>query len=99
MTLRAPPPSETPISSDFVESPLPDSNRRPLPYHGSALPAELRGPALCRVAARRLLRIHARDLVLSRLNIRPSPAASGVAGAGEPLGPVGMAGPGANRRD
>jgi death-on-curing protein len=25
------------------ESPLPDSNRRPLPYHGSALPAELRG--------------------------------------------------------
>ena len=25
------------------ESPLPDSNRRPLPYHGSALPTELRG--------------------------------------------------------
>jgi Polyphosphate kinase 2 (PPK2) len=25
------------------ESPLTDSNRRPLPYHGSALPAELRG--------------------------------------------------------
>ncbi len=24
-------------------SPLPDSNRRPLPYHGSALPTELRG--------------------------------------------------------
>jgi integrase len=31
-------------------SPLPDSNRRPLPYHGSALPTELRGrrPAECR---------------------------------------------------
>jgi hypothetical protein len=26
-----------------VKSPLPDSNRRPLPYHGSALPTELRG--------------------------------------------------------
>ena len=26
-----------------TESPLSDSNRRPLPYHGSALPAELRG--------------------------------------------------------
>ena len=25
------------------ESPLPDSNRKPLPYHGSALPTELRG--------------------------------------------------------
>ena len=25
-------------------SPLPDSNRRPPPYHGGALPAELRGP-------------------------------------------------------
>src|SRR4051794_14867126 len=41
--LRAPPPPETPISSDFEKSPLPDSNRRPLPYHGSALPTELRG--------------------------------------------------------
>ena len=27
----------------LFESPLPDSNRRPLPYHGSALPTELRG--------------------------------------------------------
>src|SRR5205823_3954715 len=27
----------------FPPSPLSDSNRRPLPYHGSALPAELRG--------------------------------------------------------
>ena len=26
-----------------TQSPLSDSNRRPLPYHGSALPAELRG--------------------------------------------------------
>src|ERR1700751_992957 len=26
-----------------LQSPLSDSNRRPLPYHGSALPAELRG--------------------------------------------------------
>jgi len=26
-----------------LQSPLTDSNRRPLPYHGSALPAELRG--------------------------------------------------------
>src|ERR687890_1743186 len=29
----------------FTASPLPDSNRRPLPYHGSALPTELRGRA------------------------------------------------------
>src|SRR4051794_23673722 len=35
--------SETSVSSTFGESPLPDSNRRPLPYHGSALPTELRG--------------------------------------------------------
>src|SRR5262245_19462495 len=27
----------------WFASPLPDSNRRPLPYHGSALPTELRG--------------------------------------------------------
>ncbi len=27
----------------FPKSPLSDSNRRPLPYHGSALPTELRG--------------------------------------------------------
>ncbi len=31
-------------------SPLPDSNRRPLPYHGSALPTELRGRAWQRSA-------------------------------------------------
>ena len=31
------------IFSGFLLSPLPDSNRRPLPYHGSALPTELRG--------------------------------------------------------
>ena len=30
-------------SLQIPESPLSDSNRRPLPYHGSALPAELRG--------------------------------------------------------
>ena len=30
-------------SRTFLSSPLPDSNRRPLPYHGSALPTELRG--------------------------------------------------------
>src|SRR3954454_196583 len=30
---------------DLWESPLTDSNRRPLPYHGSALPTELRGRA------------------------------------------------------
>jgi hypothetical protein len=29
----------------FLESPAPDSNRRPLPYHGSALPTELAGRA------------------------------------------------------
>ena len=34
---------KVPSSSAFPESPLPDSNRRPLPYHGSALPTELRG--------------------------------------------------------
>src|SRR5262249_60378434 len=27
----------------FLASPAPDSNRRPLPYHGSALPTELAG--------------------------------------------------------
>jgi hypothetical protein len=36
-------PSKATNSSAFLESPLPDSNRRPLPYHGSALPTELRG--------------------------------------------------------
>jgi hypothetical protein len=30
------------------ESPLSDSNRRPLPYHGSALPTELRGQKACK---------------------------------------------------
>jgi hypothetical protein len=35
--------SETTTSRTFPTSPLPDSNRRPLPYHGSALPTELRG--------------------------------------------------------
>ena len=37
---------QTPISwrrSRQEASPLPDLNRRPLPYHGSALPTELRG--------------------------------------------------------
>ena len=34
----------------FVPSPLSDSNRRPLPYHGSALPAELRGRSAQRTA-------------------------------------------------
>ncbi len=33
------------------QSPRPDSNRRPLPYHGSALPTELRGRARQRSAA------------------------------------------------
>ena len=33
-------------ASPSAQSPLPDSNRRPLPYHGSALPAELRGHGL-----------------------------------------------------
>src|SRR3954451_4209104 len=36
----------------FFESPLSDSNRRPLPYHGSALPTELRGRAAHRVPRR-----------------------------------------------
>jgi integrase len=31
-------------------SPLSDSNRRPLPYHGSALPTELRGRKTCKPA-------------------------------------------------
>ena len=33
-------------------SPLTDSNRRPLPYHGSALPTELRGQGPARIAGR-----------------------------------------------
>src|SRR5215217_7295793 len=44
---------KTPPERGFLESPLPDSNRRPLPYHGSALPAELRGRATRRVAHQR----------------------------------------------
>jgi hypothetical protein len=35
-------------------SPLSDSNRRPLPYHGSALPAELRGRSELSVSRRRV---------------------------------------------
>src|SRR3954452_12113717 len=31
------------LVADADESPAPDSNRRPLPYHGSALPTELAG--------------------------------------------------------
>jgi hypothetical protein len=34
---------------EITRSPLPDSNRRPLPYHGSALPTELRGRRPARV--------------------------------------------------
>ena len=34
---------KTASKQDIHQSPLTDSNRRPLPYHGSALPAELRG--------------------------------------------------------
>src|SRR5207248_6215532 len=30
-------------SAAFLQSPLTDSNRRPPPYHGGALPTELRG--------------------------------------------------------
>src|SRR5213080_4187405 len=33
-------------SHDPPWSPLTESNRRPSPYHGDALPTELRGPAL-----------------------------------------------------
>ena len=33
----------TPSLRGFPGSPLPDSNRRPPPYHGGALPTELRG--------------------------------------------------------
>ena len=34
--LRAPLSPETPTSSSFVESPLPNSNRRPRPYRGAS---------------------------------------------------------------
>src|SRR5215207_3473131 len=51
-TFRALAPSsgqtKTPPEQGFRESPLPDSNRRPLPYHGSALPTELRGRKTCK---------------------------------------------------
>jgi hypothetical protein len=36
-------PPQPPPTKAIRQSPLSDSNRRPLPYHGSALPAELRG--------------------------------------------------------
>jgi hypothetical protein len=32
------------------QSPLTESNRRPSPYHGDALPTELRGPAALRIS-------------------------------------------------
>src|SRR5713226_6772048 len=35
--------SKIPPCAELSQSPLTDSNRRPLPYHGSALPTELRG--------------------------------------------------------
>ena len=35
---------EAPSSWLVCESPLTESNRRPSPYHGDALPTELRGP-------------------------------------------------------
>ena len=53
-------------------SPLTDSNRRPLPYHGSALPTELRGRSRKRLAEHR----RAPALVL-----RPSSRASSLAWA------------------
>src|SRR5580765_964448 len=34
---------EKPRFARLLQSPLPDSNRRPPPYHGGALPTELRG--------------------------------------------------------
>src|SRR5205823_10181105 len=38
-----------------LKSPLPDSNRRPPPYHGGALPTELRGRGVhCRPSPNRL---------------------------------------------
>ena len=40
------------MSGPFAWSPLTDSNRRPLPYHGSALPTELRGQKTCKSASR-----------------------------------------------
>src|SRR4029077_2417694 len=38
------------LLSHSPPSPLTDSNRRPLPYHGSALPTELRGRSRKRLA-------------------------------------------------
>src|ERR1700733_6459463 len=40
---ESPTSAETCPCAGSYQSPLSDSNRRPLPYHGSALPAELRG--------------------------------------------------------
>src|SRR6266516_1911682 len=45
---RQPSPTEQTATSrkrEKIESPLTDSNRRPPPYHGGALPTELRGRA------------------------------------------------------
>ena len=42
-------------------SPRPGSNRRPLPYQGSALPAELRGPARGPSAAANVQRLCRKD--------------------------------------
>ena len=36
-------PNKKPRRAGLLQSPLPDSNRRPPPYHGGALPTELRG--------------------------------------------------------
>src|SRR5215208_660083 len=56
--LRAPLPPETPTSSEFVESPLPDSNRRPLPHHG--------GPAIATTPLQRYKAAAQRGIAWSR---------------------------------
>ena len=51
-------------------SPLTDSNRRPLPYHGSALPTELRGRGPARIAARPVRRARSRSMMGAVLRTR-----------------------------
>src|SRR3954469_11437438 len=43
LSLNVPRTRDLALERQTDKSPLPDSNRRPLPYHGSALPTELRG--------------------------------------------------------
>lgn len=62
-------------------SPLTDSNRRPSPYHGDALPTELREPWPAPLGAHGLRRDRRhRPPIMPRFRVRPNPVAATVTG-------------------